>query len=124
MGFRLLASFGLVLALLTPAAGQPPDPTDESATAAARALFAEGVSAAEAGDHATAVDRFERALALRWAPPIAYNLAEALAQVGRYVEAVEQLHSVERAEAPADMQANARLRREELEPRLGRLRVN
>ncbi|MCB9601791.1 MAG: tetratricopeptide repeat protein [Sandaracinus sp.] len=121
MGFRLLASFALALVLLTPAAAQPAG--DEASTAAARALFAEGVQAAEAGDHAAAADRFQRALTLRWAPPIAYNLAEAQARLGRYVEAIENLHAIERSNAPDDVKENARLRREALEPNVGRLRI-
>lgn len=96
---------------------------DEANTAAARALFAEGVQLAEAGDHAAAADRFERALSLRWAAPIAYNLADSLGNLGRFVEASELLHAVERADAPPEIREAARIRREELAPNVGRLRV-
>lgn len=124
MASRLLA-FTFALALGSLAAAQPPGGRpDEAQTAAARALFGEGVQLAQAGDHAAAADRFERALELRWAPPIAHNLAEALAQLGRYVEAIEHLRSVERsAEAADEVKASAAERRVELEPMVGRLRV-
>lgn len=107
-------------------AQQGDDPSEEAAatnSAAARALFAEGLTAAEAGDHAAAADRFERALELRWAAPIAYNFAEALSRMGRLVEAIENLHAIERSEASLDVKETARARREELEPSVGRLRV-
>ena len=124
MAPRLLA-FTLALALGSLAAAQPPGSRpDEAQTAAARALFGEGVQLAQAGDHAAAADRFQRALELRWAPPIAHNLAEALAHLGRYVEAIEHLRSVERsAEANDEVKASAAERRVELEPMVGRLRV-
>jgi tetratricopeptide (TPR) repeat protein len=123
MASRLLAF--LIVALASVSAAQPRNGRpDEAQTAAARALFGEGVQLAHAGDHAAAADRFERALELRWAPPIAHNLAEALAQLGRYVEAIEHLRSVERsAEATDDVKATAAERRLELEPMVGRLRV-
>jgi tetratricopeptide (TPR) repeat protein len=124
MASRLLAcTFALALGSI--AAAQPPaGRPDEAQTAAARALFGEGVQLAQAGDHAAAADRFQRALELRWAPPIAHNLAEALAQLGRYVEAIEHLRSVERStEATDDVKASAAERRVELEPMVGRLRV-
>lgn len=123
MASRLLAF--LLVALASVSSAQPRDGRpDEAQTAAARALFGEGVQLAQAGDHAAAADRFERALELRWAPPIAHNLAEALAQLGRYVEAIEHLRSVERsAEANDEVKASAAERRVELEPMVGRLRV-
>lgn len=124
MALRLLAILTLGLVLASPGFAQRDVQADEAQTAAARALFAEGVEAAHRGDHSAAADRFERALALRWAPPIAYNLAEALAQAGRYVEAIEHLRSVERAaEASNEMKASAAARRVELQPLVARLRV-
>ncbi len=125
MSSRLFAVWLLVLG--TSAQAQRGDDASEEAavanSAAARALFAEGLTAAEAGDHAAAADRFERALELRWAAPIAYNLAEALSRMGRYVEAIENLHAIERSTASLDVKETARARREELEPSVGRLRV-
>ncbi|MBX3249786.1 MAG: tetratricopeptide repeat protein [Myxococcales bacterium] len=98
---------------------------DADATAAARALFEEGVRFADRGDHDAAADRFDRALRLRWAPPIAYNLADALARLGRIVEASEHLHRVARsAEAPEPVKEAARARLDELTPRIARLRVH
>ncbi len=125
MSSRLFAVWLIVLG--TSAQAQRGDDASEEAavanSAAARALFAEGLTAAEAGDDAAAADRFERALELRWAAPIAYNLAEALSRMGRYVEAIENLHAIERSTASLDVKETARARREELEPSVGRLRV-
>lgn len=98
---------------------------DADASAAARMLFEEGVRFADDGDHESAADRFERALDLRWAPPIAYNLADALARLGRVVEASEHLHRVARsADAPEEVQEAARSRLREISPRIARLRVH
>lgn len=94
------------------------------ATAAARALFAQGVEAANAEDWSTAEDRFSRALTLRWAPPIAFNLAQAQLRNGRYVAATENLQAVLRSEetAPALREAAEPLLAE-AEGQLGRLVV-
>jgi hypothetical protein len=99
------------------------EPSDED-VAAARALFAEGRTLAEGGEWQTAADRFRRALALRPAPAIRYNLAAALAQLGRLVEAAEQLRAAVRE---ASLRDAARAPSEELlgeiEPRIGRLTI-
>jgi len=65
-------------------------------TAAARALFEEGVSLSDHGDWAQASDRFRRAYALRPSPAVAFNLATALEHTGGLVEASELLRRVRR----------------------------
>lgn len=65
------------------------DPTER-----ARALFAEGVAHTQAEAWEPAADAFERALALRPAAAIRYNLAAALVELGRYREAQTQLDAM------------------------------
>ena len=65
-------------------------------TALARALFEEGVVAADAQRWDEAAERFERAYGLKATPGIAYNWASALVELGRLVEAGERLRSVAR----------------------------
>ena len=62
--------------------------------AAARALFEEGVAAADAGDFPRAADRFERSYALRPSAVVGYNLASALSRTGRLVEAAGYLRRI------------------------------
>jgi hypothetical protein len=93
--------------------------TDATASAAARALFSEGVTAADAADWATAADRFGRARALRSSPTIALNLAVALSHLGRLVEASELLQAVLHDPTSTDaIRAGAHATVAEIEPRL------
>ena len=88
----------------------------------ARALFTQGVERARSEQYEQAVDLFSRAQALRPAPAIAFNLANALVRLGRLVEATEQLRSTVRAaETAAEMRAVAESTLAELTPRLARL---
>lgn len=92
--------------------------------AVARRLFQEGVACGDAEDWTCAAARFEQAYASRPSPVIASNWAEALAHVGRLVEAHELFGRVERdAAAPRALVERARAQREALAPRLGGLRV-
>lgn len=90
----------------------------------ARALFQQGVALADQNRWAEAADRFEKALALRDSPVIAYNLGSALRELRRWVEACTYFHRA--AQAP---NASPALRRSATEalgtlsPRLGRLTV-
>ncbi|MEY4575528.1 MAG: hypothetical protein RL701_231 [Pseudomonadota bacterium] len=68
---------------------------DSARDASARVLFEEGVQFAERGSWADAEDRFRRALSLRTSAVIAYNLASALVERGKLVEASETLHRVQ-----------------------------
>lgn len=107
---------------VAPVAG-PTDP-DAQRTAIARALFDEGLALADRGEWAEAADRFRRAAVVRPTPPIRFNLAHSLSRIGRVLEAVEMLHTVEGdAQAAPDVRASARELRSRLERRLGRLVV-
>lgn len=93
-------------------------------TAAARTLFTEGVAFADRGRWPEAADRFERALALRPSPQIAFNLAQALSHLGQLVRATELLRGVGR-----DPTADARVKQAaadllaQVEPRVGRMTI-
>jgi hypothetical protein len=76
-------------------------------TAMARALFEEGVIMADRARWDEAVDRFRRAQALKPTPGITFNLAAALAESGKVIEASEMLESLAR-----DPAASAELKRE------------
>lgn len=97
---------------------------DVRRTAMARALFADGVEQAREGRFERAADFFRRAHALRPAPAVAYNLASALVQTGRLVEASEVLQWVLRQrETSPEMRAAARVTIARIAPRLARIRV-
>jgi len=66
------------------------------ATAAARALFQQGVECADHEEWACAVERFEQAYRLRSSPVIGSNLGIALIHVDRLVEASERFQAVMR----------------------------
>lgn len=103
--------------------GPPADPEAQK-TAIARALFEEGLELADEQRWGEAADRFHRADAVRSSGPIRYNLAGSLARLGRIVEAIEVLHSVEDdVEADEAVVAAARQLRRQLERRLARLLI-
>jgi hypothetical protein len=100
----------------------PPPADDTFQSAAARALFQEGVALAHSGDYAGAADRFRRAQQLRPAPSVAFNLASALVRQGSLVEASEILEGVLRDPASSpELLTSARRARDELVPRIARL---
>jgi hypothetical protein len=93
-------------------------------SAAARALFHEGVVCADARDWTCAADRFGRARAVRPSPVISSNLGIALEHRGRYVEASEAFRSLlHDPSAPADLRASAQAAIERITPRIGTLTV-
>lgn len=93
-------------------------------TAMARALFLDGVAHARAGSFHRAADYFRRAHAMRPTPAVAYNLASALVQIGRLVEASEALQWVLRHPGTtAEMLAAAEETIAQIRPRLARIRV-
>lgn len=107
-----------LLSLLPAAFARAQDGSATSATAA-RALFVEGVAAADAEDWATAAERFGRALSLRPSATIAMNLGVALEHLGRLVEAMELLRGVARdAAANPEVRASATESLAALEPRI------
>jgi hypothetical protein len=99
--------------------------SDEAARAAsARALFQEGVQFAELGSWARAEDTFRRALSLRVSPVLSYNLASALAEQGKLVEAFDVLSRTSFEGVGADLQTAASSLRGKLSRRIGRVTVS
>lgn len=89
----------------------------------ARALFAEGVAAADAGRWEDARARFEATYALLPLPQVLLNLAGAQAQTGRLTSAAESYRRVIESgdDAPDTLRDAARLALGALEPRIPRL---
>jgi hypothetical protein len=113
------------LAAAAPAAAQPSEPAPEpSVDESARELFAEGIAFVEAGDWVQAEERFRQVLALRSSHVVAYNLASALVNLGRPVEAAELLRSILR-DADADMATRdvAQQLLLQTEPKIGTLTI-
>lgn len=122
---RLSTVVASVVAAAFLASGRPASAEPSGAdTAAARSLFLEGRSLAEAHHWEEAVDRFERALALRPSVAIKYNLAAVLVSLGRLVEATELARAVLH-EAPDTDPAYraAETLLHQVESRLGRLTI-
>lgn len=113
----MLRSFLALFLVLLPAVVSAQD--DATHAAAARALFTEGVTAADAQDWTTAAERFRRAAALRSSPTIALNLAVALGHLGQLVEASELLRRVLHDPTANDaLRASATATLADIEPRL------
>jgi hypothetical protein len=101
------------------------EPIDPARSASARALFEEGVGHADRDEWADAADAFRRALSLRDSQVIRYNLASALVELGKLVEASELLHTVQadtRVDAALTQQAVDKLA--EVKPRIARLTIH
>jgi hypothetical protein len=99
--------------------------TDPTRAASARAMFEEGVKFADNGAWTDAADRFRRALALRDSQVIRFNLASALVELGKLVEASELLRQVERDESvDGKLRDDARQRLEQTVARIGKLTVH
>ncbi len=112
----------VALAIAATAAGARAQSDDAERTAAARALFEQGMRAVDEGDWQTAADRLGRSQALRSSPVVRYNLALALSELGRLVEASEHLRAVQReSEEGSDVHRLAGERLEAILPRFGRL---
>jgi hypothetical protein len=69
---------------------------DAATRASARSLFEEGVSLAEAEKWSDAEEKFRRSLSLHPSQVVAFNLATALTELGRLVEASELLEEIRR----------------------------
>lgn len=122
VGRAALVAFGILTWAVFGAAAPAVAQRAEEETAAARALFAEGLELAQREEWALAADRFERTLALQDSPTVAYNLAVAWTHTGRLVAAAEHLRRVVRDETtPAGVRNLAQQRLAELEPRIARL---
>lgn len=98
---------------------------DARTSAAARALFQEGVTCSDAGDWACAVERFGRAYALRASPVIGSNYGIALMHVGRSVEASEAFRAVQRDPSAAEpLRSDATQYIAQLDQLIGRLTLH
>ncbi len=118
-----LTSCGL-LAWLVLSAPVPVQAQAERDSATARALFEQGVEAAEQADWTAAADRFARSNELRRSPVVAYNLASAWVELGKLVEASELLRQIEKDPgAKPKLKKDSRALLERLEPRIGTLVV-
>lgn len=89
-------ALGMVLASFPARAQQ----SDAERTAAARALFEEGMAAVDAREWPRAVDRLRRSLELRESTVVRTNLALACVETGRFVEASEHFRRVLRDTEP------------------------
>src|SRR5688500_8708747 len=116
----MIAVVGLLLWEPLPCSAQP----DAEQSAAARALFTQGVELADRQQWNEAADRFRRAYAMRPSPVIACNLAQTLVHIHQLVEATEHLRYVVRAtDANRSVRAGARRMLETLQPRLATLTI-
>ncbi len=107
----------LAAALLFPAhlaAAEPaaPDCPERDATVCGRKHFERGAQAFEKGDFAASVTAFQAALTQRPHPVIRFNLALALARLGRPSAAIEQLRLVQ-SDAATDKELRGRAEREQ-----------
>ena len=108
----------------------PPLDPEEATRAAAREIAKEGLALFDAGQHAEALHRFERAGALVAAPTMGLMAARSLEKLGRLVEASERYLAVTRmtlapdaSDAFRDAQSAAAEERAALLPRVPSLRL-
>ena len=92
----------------------------DTETALARSLFEQGIELADRGDWTGAADRFRRSLEIRPSPVVAYNLGNALTEIGRFVEASEAFRRAIRAD-DAELRTAAQGRLDAIQPRIGTL---
>ena len=125
MKLSLIVVSSFVLFAVLPAHSWAQATEDARQTAAARALFQEGVRFSDSNDWANAADRFERALAVKNAPTIEFNLATAYEHLGRFVECVERLrHILNNDASTREVRTAAREKLELIEPRIGHLTIH
>ncbi len=125
---RLLASLLTcsLLGVALPLAAQAPAASASEATrdATARSFFEEGVAFAEHSDWEKAEDRFRRAYALRSSPIIGYNLATALQERRKLIEASELLRKLSQEPGlDPELARSVTTLAGEITPRIGRLTV-
>lgn len=90
----------------------------------ARKLFEEGLAHVEAGNWVAAEQAFRSVLALRSSPVVAYNLASALARLGRLIESAEMLRAIVRDNTvDAATRDPAQHLLNEIEPQIGSITV-
>lgn len=103
------------------ASGESPSDSDR---AQARALFAAGAAAVDAGRWADAVEAFRRAWELTHAPSALFNTAFALRALGRYREAQRAFDELLALDGVGDaMRAQATELRDEVRSRIALVRV-
>ncbi|MEJ7730255.1 MAG: hypothetical protein WKG00_13685 [Polyangiaceae bacterium] len=123
---RLQATVILGIAVLctAPATARAENPAD---VALARELFTEGSRFAEAGNWAAASQRYARSLALKRAAITLYSLGICHKNTGKLVEALVNLRAfLSEPSVPATepYEAPARAAIAEIEPRIGRVRID
>lgn len=131
---NLLLSLCLICSSLTLAPRVRGQDKSASATAAtepsaagleqARALFQRGVALADQGQFAPAAQRFREALAIHYAPPVAYNLAAALFELKQYDECFQHVQTVLRDSSTNEaLRERAQKLERSLTPHVARLTV-
>lgn len=94
------AVLSVMLAVSAPAQAQTE--VDSETRSIARELALQGAEAFERQDYRTALDRFQRAATLFRAPSIVVMLARSLAQMGRFLEALDRYEETQRLPLPPD----------------------
>ncbi len=106
---------------------EPPqqDPLEQEQTdAEARRSFRAGLEHAHAERWVAAEEAFSRALTLRWAGPIAFNLATTRVEMAHFVDAVAVLDDIlAHEDAGEDVREAARQLRLRVAPSIARIRV-
>ena len=120
---RLAAALALA-ALLGGAAGAQTQ-GDPEARRRAVELAGDGVAAFQEGRHDVALERFRSAYGIYPSPKLRYNIAQALAGLGRELEAAAEYEAflAEAADAPADARARAARQLADIDGRAGRLEI-
>lgn len=129
---RLIALLALWLAICAVPSAHAQELAPEPAPAAgdaaqldqARKLFEEGLAHVEVGNWVEAEQAFRRVLTLRSSPVVTYNLASALARLGRLIESAEMLRAIVRDNTvDAATRDPAQSLLAEIEPQIGSLTV-
>jgi len=117
---RVMMSVMVVAALRSTAAVAQEDGRD-----AATALVAEGDAAAEARNYPLALQRYQTAFRIFRSPKLRFNIAIALAALGRDLEAIEEFERflADAPDAPAEHRDHARSRIAELERGIAKLQI-
>ena len=113
------------LVLLTLLAQATPPAATPEAKAKAQSLLTEGAKLYEKGSLVPALEKFNEAYAAYPSPKLLFNIGQASRDLGRPAEAMEafQRFLAEATDAPPDMTAEAKRSMAELEPKLGKLRI-
>jgi hypothetical protein len=98
--------------------------TEEGQLEQARKLFEEGLAHVEVGNWVAAEQAFRSVLVMRSSPVVAYNLASALARLGRLIESAEMLRAIVRdTDVDAATREPALHLLSEIEPQIGSVTV-